>query len=347
MMQIADALAERLALLDPSGAERYRRNAAAFGAKVQQRMVDWQQQLDGAPGVVLYHRDAIYLLDRFNVPLLGTIEEVPGVPPSGRQLKQLASQLGNLQGGNGIILFAPYQSPKAPRKLAADTRLAGTATAAGAARRRRRRRLAAPHRPLGRRHRDRPMSAVVDGTLLHVHDLVVGYDRPVVGPLSFSVARGEVLGLWGANGAGKSTLLHAIADGARCFQGRIERAPGLRLAYQEQQPASLQALPLTGNELLRVAGAAQHDLPASLAAIVGKRIDRLSGGQYQLLRVWAALAGGADLLLLDEPTNNLDPSHEELLTDMLRTRTADCAVLLVSHERTFVDATCSRVVQVG
>ena len=120
MMQIADALAERLALLDPSGAERYRRNAAAFGAKVQQRMVDWQQQLDGAPGVVLYHRDAIYLLDRFNVPLLGTIEEVPGVPPSGRQLKQLASQLGNLQGGNGIILFAPYQSPKAPRKLAAE-----------------------------------------------------------------------------------------------------------------------------------------------------------------------------------------------------------------------------------
>ena len=191
------------------------------------------------------------------------------------------------------------------------------------------------------------MSPVVDGTLLHVHDLVAGYDRPVVGPLSFSVARGEVLGLWGANGAGKSTLLHAIADGARCFQGRIERAPGLRLAYQEQQPASLQALPLTGNELLRIAGAAQHDLPASLAAIVGKRIDRLSGGQYQLLRVWAALAGGADLLLLDEPTNNLDPSHEELLTDMLRTRTADCAVLLVSHERAFIDATCSRVVQVG
>ena len=176
---------------------------------------------------------------------------------------------------------------------------------------------------------------------------MAGYDRPVVGPLSFSVARGEVLGLWGANGAGKSTLLHAIADGARCFQGRIERAPGLRLAYQEQQPTRLQALPLTGNELLRVAGAAQHDLPASLAAVVGKRIDRLSGGQYQLLRVWAALAGSADLLLLDEPTNNLDPSHEEVLTDMLRTRASDCAVLLVSHERAFIDATCSRVLELG
>jgi zinc transport system ATP-binding protein len=191
------------------------------------------------------------------------------------------------------------------------------------------------------------MSAVVDGTLLQVRELVAGYDRPVVGPLSFSVARGEVLGLWGANGAGKSTLLHAIADGARCFQGRIERAPGLRLAYQEQQPTRLQALPLTGNELLRIAGAAQQDLPASLAATVGKRIDRLSGGQYQLLRVWAALAGGADLLLLDEPTNNLDPTHEGLLADMLRTRSADCAVLLVSHERAFIDATCSRVLELG
>jgi len=191
------------------------------------------------------------------------------------------------------------------------------------------------------------MSTVVDGTLLQVDDLAAGYDRPVVGPLSFSIARGEVLGLCGANGTGKSTLLHAIADGARCFQGRIERAPGLRLAYQEQQPARLQALPLTANELLRVAGAAQHDLPASLAAAVGKRIDRLSGGQYQLLRVWAALAGSADLLLLDEPTNNLDPSHEAVLTDMLRTRSADCAVLLVSHERAFIDATCSRVLEVG
>jgi len=120
MKQIADALAERLALLDPSGAEHYRRNATAFGDKVEARMDGWQRQLDGAIGVVLYHRDAVYLLDRFNVALLGTIEEVPGVPPSGSQLKQLANQLGNLQGGDGIILFAPYQSPKAPRKLAAE-----------------------------------------------------------------------------------------------------------------------------------------------------------------------------------------------------------------------------------
>lgn len=119
MIQIANALAERLTLLDPAGAARYQRNAAAFATKVEERIGDWRQQLDGAPGVVLYHRDAIYLLDRFDVPLLGTIEEVPGVPPSGRQIKQLARQLEHLDTA-GIILFAPYQSPKAPRKLAAE-----------------------------------------------------------------------------------------------------------------------------------------------------------------------------------------------------------------------------------
>lgn len=44
----------------------------------------------------------------------------------------------------------------------------------------------------------------------------------------------------------------------------------------------------------------------------------LSGGQYQLLCVWAALTGGANLVLLDEPTNNLDPNHESVLAEMLK-----------------------------
>lgn len=191
------------------------------------------------------------------------------------------------------------------------------------------------------------MSARSQDPLLWVHDLVAGYDRPVIGPLSFRVARGEVLGVRGANGAGKSTLLHAIANGARCFQGHIERAPGLRLTYQEQQSARLQALPLTGRELLRVVGASAHDLPESLAVVLDQRIDRLSGGQHQLLRVWAAVTGGADLVLLDEPTNNLDPSHERLLTEILRRRLPACGVVLVSHERGFMDATCSRLLEVA
>lgn len=117
MATVAGALAERLALIDPAGASRYHRNADAFAAKVERRMPSWRRQTADAPGVVLYHRDAIYLLDRLEVPLLGTIEAIPGVPPSGRHISTLSAEL---KGRDGIIIYAPYQSPKAPKSLASN-----------------------------------------------------------------------------------------------------------------------------------------------------------------------------------------------------------------------------------
>ncbi|TVQ95243.1 MAG: zinc ABC transporter substrate-binding protein, partial [Chromatiaceae bacterium] len=119
MATIAAALAERLARLDPAGAARYRANAADFRAAVMRQVAVWERQLANAPGVVLYHRDAVYLLDRFGVPLLGTIEPVPGVPPSGRHLSHLIGDLrGHAGAGAGLVIYAPYQSPRAPRRVA-------------------------------------------------------------------------------------------------------------------------------------------------------------------------------------------------------------------------------------
>jgi zinc/manganese transport system substrate-binding protein len=115
MAAIAQALAGRLGQLDPAGAGQYRERANAFAARVDARVEAWRKQLAGAPGVVLYHRDALYLLDRFGVPLLGTLEAVPGVPPTGRQISDLA---GALKGRRGVILYAPYQSPQSAEGLA-------------------------------------------------------------------------------------------------------------------------------------------------------------------------------------------------------------------------------------
>ncbi|MTW22945.1 metal ABC transporter substrate-binding protein [Allochromatium palmeri] len=117
MARIAAALAERLARLDPAGAETYRSGANAFAHAVERRVTDWRARLAGAPGVLLYHRDAVYLLDRFDVPLLGTIESIPGVPPSGQDLLELTN---TLKGRAGVVIYAPYQPPQAPAKLARD-----------------------------------------------------------------------------------------------------------------------------------------------------------------------------------------------------------------------------------
>jgi zinc/manganese transport system substrate-binding protein len=117
MARVARALAERLAMIDPAGADLYRRGADRFAAKVEREVMDWRRRLAGAPGVVLYHRDAIYLLERFGVPLLGTIEPIPGVPPTGRQISALTSEL---RGRAGIVIYAPYQPPQAPESLAGN-----------------------------------------------------------------------------------------------------------------------------------------------------------------------------------------------------------------------------------
>ena len=182
-----------------------------------------------------------------------------------------------------------------------------------------------------------------DRVLIRLDGLTAGYRQPVVGPLSLSLRRGERLGVWGPNGTGKSTLLKAIGHAAQVFAGTIERASGLRVVYLDQQPVRLPAMPITGRELLRAAGATEQGAPEALAAILKRRIDRLSGGQYQLLWIWSALAAAADLVLLDEPTNNLDPGRRDQLIEILMTRPSDQALILVSHDRDFLQRTCSHL----
>jgi zinc/manganese transport system substrate-binding protein len=109
-VRLADAglaLAERLAKLDPANAAAFRANAQRLRADVQARLPQWQQKLAGAPGALLYHKDADYLMARFKVPVLGYLEPLPGVPPTASHLLALAQRL---RGGKGVILHTVYQS---------------------------------------------------------------------------------------------------------------------------------------------------------------------------------------------------------------------------------------------
>lgn len=179
--------------------------------------------------------------------------------------------------------------------------------------------------------------------LLELDALVAGYAVPVSPPLSLALRRGEIVGLAGANGTGKSTLLKAILGEAQVHAGRIVRAADSRLAYLPQRPERPAELPLSGRELLRALAADHLPPPPRLAARLGERVDRLSGGEYQLLCLWACLAGDADLVLLDEPTNNLDPAHVRLAAEEIAAAAEGRATLLVSHDTSFLAAVCTRV----
>ena len=184
--------------------------------------------------------------------------------------------------------------------------------------------------------------------LLVVDALVAGYTQPTMGPVSFTIAGGEVVGLAGPNGAGKSTILNTITGESRIFGGRVtcDRADGVSVL--RQFPVRLPEMPLVGRELLDVTGASALPVPSAVTPLIDLRLDRLSGGQYQLLLVWACLGSSARLVLLDEPTNNMDPETVVALGEMLlAARDRGKGVLVVSHEAGLLERVCSRIVEVA
>ncbi len=192
------------------------------------------------------------------------------------------------------------------------------------------------------------MPAVSDGaTLFQAQQWVAGYADPVVGPVSLTLSRGEIVGLSGPNGAGKSTLLRSLLGLARIHAGHWETRPDLVWRYLPQRPVRPAQAPLNGTEMLRLMQADRLPPPARLAAKLDRRVDRLSGGEYQLLQLWCTLAGPGDVVLLDEPTNNLDPEHGQFAAQAILDRRSAHGTLIVSHDADFLARVCDRCVEVS
>jgi ATPase subunit of ABC transporter with duplicated ATPase domains len=184
--------------------------------------------------------------------------------------------------------------------------------------------------------------------LIELDLVTAGYSKPVVGSVTLAVAPGEIVGLTGPNASGKTTILNAIIGTARVFEGRVVRRAALRVAVQQQRPVRLPEMPLTGRELLHLTGAHRAQAPSSITELLDRRLDRLSGGQYQLLHVWACLGSDAELVLLDEPTNNMDAQAVAALREALAAQGPHGrGILVVSHQRDLLTQICTRIVELG
>ncbi len=111
MAAVGRALAARLGSLDPAHEVLFRRNAETFAKAVDGRVAGWKKAAAGAPGVLLYHKDANYLMALLGVPVLGYVEPLPGIPPTAQHLSELVARLS---GTKGVVLYTDYQPSKGP-----------------------------------------------------------------------------------------------------------------------------------------------------------------------------------------------------------------------------------------
>ncbi|MCG8673187.1 MAG: metal ABC transporter substrate-binding protein [Pseudomonadales bacterium] len=115
MAEVAKALGERLASLDKDNAGQYRKKAEQLASRLSNLNQELVKKAVGAKSPLMMHKDANYLWLRLNVPILGYIEPLPGIPPTASHIKKLADTLA---GKEGIIFHAPFHSASGPKRLA-------------------------------------------------------------------------------------------------------------------------------------------------------------------------------------------------------------------------------------
>lgn len=186
--------------------------------------------------------------------------------------------------------------------------------------------------------------------------------RPVLDDITFLVNRKERIALVGKNGAGKTTLLRLIAGEYQPTAGRIARESDMTIGYlpqvmlfQDNRTLREEVMKVKDE---RISGLVDEGNDARFIAemdrtIIGLGFERrdfdrpcseFSGGWRMRIELAKILLSHPDLLLLDEPTNHLDIESIQWLEDFLKA--SQSAVLMVSHDRAFIDNVCNRTIEI-
>ena len=178
-------------------------------------------------------------------------------------------------------------------------------------------------------------------------------DRPIVRDFSTRIVRGDKVGLIGPNGAGKTTLLKLILGQLEPDEGRVRTGSRIQVAYFDQfrtqldESATLAEVISPGSDFVEIGGKRTHVIgylgdflfPPQRARA---KVESLSGGERNRLLLARLFARPANVLVLDEPTNDLDMETLDLLEQLLQDY--DGTVLLVSHDRAFLDAVVTQTI---
>jgi ATP-binding cassette subfamily F protein uup len=187
--------------------------------------------------------------------------------------------------------------------------------------------------------------------VITVEGVTFGYDDELlVGGLSTTIMRGDKIGLMGPNGCGKTTLLNLLLGKLEPDQGTVKHGVSLDVAYFDQHREQLDESETVantigaGNEFVVLDGDRKHVMSYLADFLFSSErarepVRNLSGGERNRLLLARLFTQPANVLVLDEPTNDLDTETLELLEARLLDFSG--TVLVVSHDRTFLDNLCS------
>ena len=200
--------------------------------------------------------------------------------------------------------------------------------------------------------------------IINVDNLSYYYDSfPSLDHISFSVEKGDFLGIIGPNGAGKTTLFQCILGIMNNFSGEISLFGSnvkqnkkilQRIGYVPQKKSVEQTFPATVSEIVSL-GVIGRDIKkesiesaiefVELGAYRNKRIGELSEGQQQRVIIAKALVKQPELLILDEPTTGIDSVAQNKFYDLLTRLNKDRGITIVwsSHDMNAVEKLASKV----
>jgi ATP-binding cassette subfamily F protein 3 len=191
--------------------------------------------------------------------------------------------------------------------------------------------------------------------VLQVEELTKAYDRPLFTNLTFTLKRGQRLGIMGPNGCGKTTLLKILLGQEKADSGSVQQGHLVEFGYYDQHLKALDGdktvlravwpglpSPLAGEpprgDRADLTEQTMRDLLGRFGLTgeqVYQTVNKLSGGERSRAALAKLVAQGVNVLILDEPTNHLDlwacDALEQALTDF------DGTAIVVSHDRYFLN----------
>jgi len=182
--------------------------------------------------------------------------------------------------------------------------------------------------------------------------LVVGHLQPLITPLDYIIQKGDKIGILGDNGCGKTTFIKTLLGQLPALSGSFRSSDNIKVAYFDQLRDGIDLKKTVsdnltdGKDFVIIDGQERHVI--SYMADFNFTPDRvrapahsLSGGEINRLLLAKLFTQAANLFVLDEPTNDLDVETLEILEQMLVEISA--TVIVISHDRAFLDNCCSEL----